>query len=352
MTGERDLYAVLRVLPSATERQVHAAYRALAHDLHPDKNASPDASARFRELKAAYEILGDPERRAAYDAARAAHSSRPTEGASSTTSAESGETARSARAARYDSSARGVEASRGDYRWVWILVAAVAGYLVFAGGASVSPTSANPSPAARPTAVTTERPSPARFAAVTASPLTPQPTTGFASVTVPPSTPRPTPRRTVAPTTAPRSAAPTPAPTPVPPSAPPVQGLGEFAYPDGLRLIALAVREQAPQPPGMVSEIGNRLLTITVRVENHAANGFATVISSFFSIRDSSGRIHYCGGPCGAASVLVPGGFGYSQVGPGQAVVGNVTLEVPATDQRLVLLFSRVGHPTAEMRLY
>lgn len=65
---ETTYYDILRVLPNATARQIDAMFRALAHDVHPDKNPAPDANARFAELKAAFDVLSDPERRRAYDA--------------------------------------------------------------------------------------------------------------------------------------------------------------------------------------------------------------------------------------------------------------------------------------------
>ncbi|MBM4420319.1 MAG: hypothetical protein FJ034_01780 [Chloroflexi bacterium] len=60
-------YDVLRILPTASDRQVHAAYRALAAEVHPDVNRSADAAARFREIHEAFEVLGSPERRRSYD---------------------------------------------------------------------------------------------------------------------------------------------------------------------------------------------------------------------------------------------------------------------------------------------
>lgn len=68
MTIPKTHYDVLRILPSATARQVIAAYRALALELHPDTNPSPDAAQLFKDIKAAYDVLSDPEQRLAYDA--------------------------------------------------------------------------------------------------------------------------------------------------------------------------------------------------------------------------------------------------------------------------------------------
>jgi DnaJ-class molecular chaperone len=64
----RDPYDVLGVSKSANEAQVKSAFRKLAKKLHPDANKSdPKAASRFAELNAAYEILGDDEKRKAFD---------------------------------------------------------------------------------------------------------------------------------------------------------------------------------------------------------------------------------------------------------------------------------------------
>lgn len=76
----RDLYADLGVDADATPEQVRRAYRGLARRLHPDLNPAPDASARFTRVAAAYAVLVDPARRAAYDHARTA----PTDPATAT----------------------------------------------------------------------------------------------------------------------------------------------------------------------------------------------------------------------------------------------------------------------------
>nr|WP_095877677.1 J domain-containing protein [Streptomyces sp. TLI_235] len=64
-----DHYAVLGVDPSASARQITSAYRALVRALHPDSRPAQRPSAeRLGEVLAAYEVLRDPDRRAAYDA--------------------------------------------------------------------------------------------------------------------------------------------------------------------------------------------------------------------------------------------------------------------------------------------
>ena len=64
----RDYYAVLGVNREATPDDIKKAYRKLARKYHPDVNAEPDAEDRFKEVGEAYEVLKDPEKRAAYDA--------------------------------------------------------------------------------------------------------------------------------------------------------------------------------------------------------------------------------------------------------------------------------------------
>lgn len=64
----RDYYAVLGVDRKAGADEIKKAYRRLARKYHPDVNAEPDAEDKFKEVGEAYEVLSDPEKRAAYDA--------------------------------------------------------------------------------------------------------------------------------------------------------------------------------------------------------------------------------------------------------------------------------------------
>jgi curved DNA-binding protein len=63
----KDYYAVLGLERTATQDEVKRAYRKLARKFHPDINKEPDAEEQFKQVGEAYEVLGDPEKRAAYD---------------------------------------------------------------------------------------------------------------------------------------------------------------------------------------------------------------------------------------------------------------------------------------------
>ncbi|MDN5872254.1 MAG: molecular chaperone DnaJ [Nitrococcus sp.] len=65
---DRDYYESLGVAPNASEAELKQAYRRMAMKYHPDRNpGSQEAEVRFKEAKEAYEILSDPQKRAAYD---------------------------------------------------------------------------------------------------------------------------------------------------------------------------------------------------------------------------------------------------------------------------------------------
>jgi DnaJ-class molecular chaperone len=66
--GMRDPYEVLGVDRKASAADIKSAYRRLAKKLHPDANKNdPKAAARFAEVNAAHEIIGDEDKRKAYD---------------------------------------------------------------------------------------------------------------------------------------------------------------------------------------------------------------------------------------------------------------------------------------------
>ncbi|MDO4698510.1 MAG: molecular chaperone DnaJ [Pasteurellaceae bacterium] len=66
--SKRDYYEVLGLSKGASEQEIKRAYKRLAAKHHPDKNqGSKDAEEKFKEIKEAYEVLGDAEKRAMYD---------------------------------------------------------------------------------------------------------------------------------------------------------------------------------------------------------------------------------------------------------------------------------------------
>ena len=68
---EKDYYSILGVSKTATQKEITSAYRKLARQFHPDANPG-DAKAedRFKEASAAYEVIGDAEKRKEYDEVR------------------------------------------------------------------------------------------------------------------------------------------------------------------------------------------------------------------------------------------------------------------------------------------
>ncbi|KAI4744406.1 chaperone protein dnaJ [Aureobasidium sp. EXF-12298] len=67
MVKDTKFYDTLGVAPDASEAQLKSAYRKGALKFHPDKNPSPEAAEKFKELSHAYEILADSEKRQLYD---------------------------------------------------------------------------------------------------------------------------------------------------------------------------------------------------------------------------------------------------------------------------------------------
>ena len=75
-----DLYAVLGVPPTATAKQITSAYRKLARELHPDTRTGGGDDDRFKEVAAAYAVLGDEAKRKEYDELRSAAAQRSSSG--------------------------------------------------------------------------------------------------------------------------------------------------------------------------------------------------------------------------------------------------------------------------------
>ena len=67
MAEERDYYEILGVSRDVTEEQLKNAFRQLVRKYHPDVNHEPGAEERFKEINEAYQVLSDPDKRAAYD---------------------------------------------------------------------------------------------------------------------------------------------------------------------------------------------------------------------------------------------------------------------------------------------
>src|SRR5262249_60676104 len=68
---EKDYYAVLGVESSASDKELSRAFKKLAKQYHPDANqGNKEAEERFKDISAAYDVLGDKEKRAEYDEVR------------------------------------------------------------------------------------------------------------------------------------------------------------------------------------------------------------------------------------------------------------------------------------------
>ncbi|MEM2963271.1 MAG: molecular chaperone DnaJ [Candidatus Anstonellales archaeon] len=64
---KRDYYEVLGIPKNASKEDIKKAYRKLALEYHPDRNKSPDAEEKFKEISEAYAVLSDDHKRAVYD---------------------------------------------------------------------------------------------------------------------------------------------------------------------------------------------------------------------------------------------------------------------------------------------
>ncbi|OGY30437.1 MAG: molecular chaperone DnaJ [Candidatus Woykebacteria bacterium RIFCSPHIGHO2_12_FULL_45_10] len=67
MPSKKDYYEVLGVSKTASDTDIKKAYRSLARKAHPDVDKSAGAEERFKEINEAYQVLSDPQKKAAYD---------------------------------------------------------------------------------------------------------------------------------------------------------------------------------------------------------------------------------------------------------------------------------------------
>lgn len=91
MPAKRDYYEVLGISPTANPREIRRAYRRKAFENHPDRNKSPGAEDRLKEINEAYEVLSDASKRAQYDLDRRRGPSRPPPRSGPTGSARGGQ---------------------------------------------------------------------------------------------------------------------------------------------------------------------------------------------------------------------------------------------------------------------
>lgn len=67
MPSKRDYYEVLGIDRNASAEEIKRAFRKLAFKYHPDHNQDDETGGKFKEVNEAYEVLSDPDKRAAYD---------------------------------------------------------------------------------------------------------------------------------------------------------------------------------------------------------------------------------------------------------------------------------------------
>ncbi|MGZ5549811.1 MAG: DnaJ domain-containing protein, partial [Nitrososphaeraceae archaeon] len=67
MTNKRDYYEILEIQKNASKDEIKNTYRKLALKYHPDRNKSPNAEEKFKEISEAYAVLSDDQKRQQYD---------------------------------------------------------------------------------------------------------------------------------------------------------------------------------------------------------------------------------------------------------------------------------------------
>src|SRR5687768_17797793 len=67
MANKRDYYEILELQKNASKDEIKNTYRKLALKYHPDRNKSPGAEEKFKEISEAYAVLSDDEKRKKYD---------------------------------------------------------------------------------------------------------------------------------------------------------------------------------------------------------------------------------------------------------------------------------------------
>src|SRR5690348_12742860 len=110
MADGLDPYKTLQVDPEAEDEVIQAAYRRLARKYHPDVAPGAEAATRMAAINAAWELIGDPAARAAFDRSRAA-AARPSNPTASPTSSADGRAAPPANPSRPPGNASGPAAN-------------------------------------------------------------------------------------------------------------------------------------------------------------------------------------------------------------------------------------------------
>ena len=63
----KDYYFIMGLLKNVSNEVIKTTYKKLAKKYHPDINKTPDADAKMKEINEAFDILGDPNKKASYD---------------------------------------------------------------------------------------------------------------------------------------------------------------------------------------------------------------------------------------------------------------------------------------------